>query len=83
LFIGTVYNIRKDKSMTPHQAKKIIKQHLDEHQLAYTRLSARTIHFSSLLGRDELFVKVHGWEKQPAWADLVHLAKANGFCVEA
>ena len=68
--------------MNTRQAKKIIASKLNELGLSYTKLTARTIHFSDLARASCIFVRVHGWQPNPAWSELKALAIANGFRVE-
>jgi hypothetical protein len=69
--------------MTTSQAKKIIRSFLLEHNLPFTKLTARTIGFSDLARGSSIFVKIHGWQPNPVWDELKTLAHRNGFCVEA
>lgn len=68
--------------ITLNNAKKIIARALEERQLSFTKLTARTINFSDLARGDCVFVAIHGWQPNPAWDDLKTLAKSNGFCIE-
>lgn len=72
-----------ESTVTTHQAKKIIKQYLDAHNLPYTKLTARTIGFQDLLRCDCIFVQVHGWTPSTAWDGVKAAASEYGFCVEA
>ena len=64
-------------------AKKIIQKELDKRGLSYTRLTARTISFTDLARTSVVFVKIHGWESNPAWSKLQAVARQNGFRIEA
>ena len=70
--------------MTPHAAKKIIKQELERLKVPHTKLSAKTVSFADLARADCVFVKIHGWkpESAPHWDALDALAKKNGFRVQ-
>lgn len=69
--------------MTTNEAKKLVKGYLDEHNLPYLKLTAKTINFSDLARRNCIFVTVHGWQPGPAWADLKAFAAGHDFCVQA
>ena len=68
--------------MTVHQAKKIIKQFLDERGLKYEKIRGRTIDFTDLARASCIFVEVHGWTPNPAAIDAIDLAVKNGFRVQ-
>jgi hypothetical protein len=68
--------------ITTHQAKKIIKEALDQEGLPYIKLTARTVDFTDLARVRYIFVRVHGWEPNPAGSVLKQLAVDNGFRVE-
>ena len=68
--------------MTTNQAKKIIKAELDKRNLPYTKLTAKTVHFSDLARCSYIFVKIHDWKPSPAWRELEQVACDNGFCIE-
>ena len=68
--------------MTPNKAKVLIRSFLQENNVPFSRLSAKTVHFSDLARASCIFVKVHGWVANPIAGDIVSLAKENGFCVE-
>ena len=67
--------------ITTHKAKKIIKEVLDTEGLNYTKLTAKTVHFSSLRSSG-IFVKVHGWSPDIRALIIRKTAKKNGFFVE-
>jgi len=69
--------------MTTSQAKTIIKQAIESRGLQFAKLTAKTVDFTDLARCSRIFVKVHGWQPNPAWSDLQAIAKTNGFCVEA
>lgn len=69
--------------MKPAEAKKLIKNKLDELGLSYTKLTARTVSFVDLTRESCIFVQVHGWRPDPSWDILTKLAKDNGFRIEA
>jgi hypothetical protein len=69
--------------MSPSQAKKIIQAELEKHNLPYEKLTARTISFSDLARASCVFVKIHGWQPNPAWEELRAVAVANGFRIES
>ena len=68
--------------MTPNQAKKVIKDRLEQLQLPFTKLTARTVDFTDLARATCVFVKIHGWQPSEQFDVLDKLAKANGFRVE-
>jgi hypothetical protein len=70
-------------SIAPHRAKVIVKQFLDDQQLPYTKLTARTIGFSDIARTNCLFVKIHGWQPNPLFDDIRQIAKDHSFRVEA
>jgi hypothetical protein len=65
--------------MTP---KQIIKMELDKRGLPYTKLTARKVDFTDLARASCIFVKIHGWQPNPAWDELKAIAVANGFRIE-
>ena len=67
--------------ITIHKAKKIIKEVLDTEGLNYTKVTAKTVNFSSLRGSG-IFVKIHGWTPNPSGSLVRKTAKDNGFFVE-
>ena len=69
--------------MTPHKAKKIIKDVLDANNLPYTKLTARTVSFQDLARDSALFVTVKGWKPSPKFDLLKQAARQNGFIVTA
>ena len=69
--------------MTTYQAKKIIRQALEQFGLSYTKLTARTVGFSDLARDSCIFVQIHGFEPSPIWSQLKEIAKCNGFCIES
>ena len=68
--------------MPPQQAKRIIQNALDELRLPYTKLTAKTISFIDLARDKCIFVRIHGWQPNPAWKTLKQLAHKNGFRIE-
>ena len=68
--------------MTTSVAKKLIKAELDKRKLPYTKLTARSISFTDLARASCIFVKIAGWQPNPAWDDLRSLAVANGFRIQ-
>jgi len=68
--------------ITPQTAKTIIQNELTKLRLPYTKLTARTISFADLARDKCVFVKIHGWQPNPAWKTLKRLAHRNGFCIE-
>jgi hypothetical protein len=68
--------------MTPNAAKKIIRQALEERQLPFARLTARTVGFVDLARDSKIFVAIHGWQPNPTWDELQRVAHSNGFCIE-
>jgi len=68
--------------MSPYQAKRIIADKLDELGLPNYKLTVRTVPFSDLARRSEIFVRIIGWEPNSQWTQLKKIAKDNGFCVE-
>lgn len=66
----------------PSECKKVVRDFLTEHQLPFTKLTARTIDFTDLARTECVFVNVHGWEPSPKAEELDQLARANGFRVQ-
>ena len=69
--------------LTINQCKTLVKNYLDERQLPYRKITARTVHFDDLARDRGIFVTVHGWKGDPAWQGLRLLAYDNDFCVES
>lgn len=69
-------------TMTVHLAKKMLQNHLEAHNLSFNKLTARTIGFCDLSRDDKIFVKIHGWQPQPAAEEVKRFAHDCGFCVE-
>ncbi len=67
--------------MNTAQAKKTIKQKLDELGLPYSKLTAKKVGFQDLARADSVFVCIHGWTPHESWDVLVKLAVSNGFRV--
>jgi len=65
------------------ECKRLLAHYLDEHNLSYDKLTARTISFQDLARASAVFVKIHGLQPGPAWIDLAKFAKQNNFIVEA
>ncbi len=70
------------KRATPSQAKKVVMQWLVEKDIPFTKLRARTVHFTDLARDSMVFVKIFGWEPNPAIEELEGIAKEKGFRVE-
>jgi hypothetical protein len=70
-------------SVTIPDAKTIVHDFLDKHELPYTRLSGKTVDFTDLARMRKIFIRIHGWLPNPIWAELKQLAQENDFCVEA
>lgn len=62
--------------------KRLIAEALGAMGLTH-RLSARTIGFADLGGGSMVFVSVHDWHPDPRFENLVTLARAHGFRVQA
>lgn len=71
------------ETITAPAAKRLIKAELDRLSLPYAKLTARTVSFEDLARASRLFVKVHGWQPNPAWDKLREIARCNGFYIEA
>lgn len=69
--------------VTVGQAKKIVKSELERRDLPFTKLTARTIDFTDLARASCVFVKIHGWQPNPAFDEIRAVAVANGFRIEA
>ena len=69
--------------MTTTKAKKLVKDFLDENQLPYTRLRARTISFEDPNRDERVFVEVHGWLGSEMWKEILAFAIRNKFNVTA
>jgi hypothetical protein len=70
-------------SLTPRQAKEIIRQKLIELDLPTYQLTAKTIGFADLARTSCIFVKLHGWTPNPLYRELDLIARASGFRIEA
>jgi len=68
--------------MTNPQAKKLVREFLDKHNLPYTKVTARTVSFQDLARDSCIFVTVHGWQPSPLWNEMAALAHQGGFCVQ-
>lgn len=71
-------------TITTHQAKKIIKQALEERNIPYDKLTARTWDFTDLARSQWVAVTVHGWDAKKyghLWKEID--AVAVGFGVSA
>jgi hypothetical protein len=68
--------------VTANEAKRIIKNELDNRGLAYTKLTARTVSFVDLARASCIFVCVHGWQPNPQWAELRRIAVEHSFRIE-
>lgn len=68
--------------ITPAAAKKVIAAALAERDLPFTKLTARTVDFTDLARARCVFVKIHGWQPNPAWTELRQIAVDNGFRIE-
>lgn len=73
----------KTEKITPARAKKIMQAALEERELPYEKLTARTVNFTDLARGGCVFVKIHGWKPRPSWDHLKKVAKENGFCIES
>lgn len=69
--------------ITINQAKKMVKAYLDERNLPYRKITARTVGFTDLARDSVIFVTVHGWKGDPAWQGLRQLAYDHDFRVES
>ena len=69
--------------VTASQAKKIVKSELERRNLPFTKLTAKTIDFTDLARASCVFVKIHGWQPNPAFDEIRAVAVANGFRIEA
>ena len=70
-------------AITKQKAKKIIAKALDGRGLKYTKLTAKMVSFQDLARGESIFVKIWGWQPNPAWDELKALARYNGFCIES
>jgi len=68
--------------ITTHAAKKVIKEILDREHLPYTKLTARTIHFTDLARASCIFVLIHGWKMDPKAKLLTAAASEHKFVVQ-
>lgn len=71
-----------DRLLKPGTAKDIIKRELESRKLPFTKVTAKTVSFADLARDARLFVKIHGWQPNPAWNDLEAIARENGFSIE-
>jgi hypothetical protein len=63
--------------MTPHQAKRIIAVELNRRNVAYTKLTAKTVPIYAVF---DVCVEIHGLQTSPTIVEsLSALATANGF----
>ena len=70
-------------TITSKAAKALIATTLSRLGLPAYRLSARTIDFIDPARDTMIFVTVHGWQIDPRWNDLEHVARSYGFRVQA
>ncbi len=75
-------SVREGPHATPTQAKKIVSQFLNENDIPYTKLRARTIGFADLARDEMVFVKIFGWKPNPAIEELEAIGRKMGFRVE-
>jgi len=68
--------------MTTNEAKKIVAAELQKRNLPYTKLTAKTVDFSDLARATCIFVKIHGWQPNPAWDEIRQVAVAHGFRIQ-
>ena len=69
--------------ITPRQASKMIKQFLDDNNISYTKITSKTVNFSSLGVSSQVFTKIWGWNPNTYNSSIVSsYAKSNGFFVE-
>ena len=68
--------------ITTNKAKKEIKEFLDNNNLQYDKLTARTISFSDLARGSCIFVKIHGWKPHELWGNMKMFAISKGFRIE-
>lgn len=68
--------------MSLNEEKDLTREWLDQHELPYTRISARTVSFLDLARASCVFVKVHGWEPNALAGELITFVKQFGFRVE-
>jgi hypothetical protein len=68
--------------MKPNEAKKIIKAELEKRSLPFTKLTSKTIDFTDLAREARVFIKIWGWQPNPAMKEIKEFATSKGFCVE-
>jgi len=61
------------------EAKKLIEAELVNRGLPFTKLTGKTVSFDH---GSMVFIQVHGWEPNPAWAYIRTVAREHGFGVE-
>ena len=76
------YLIGGSMDITTGQAKKIIASELEKRGLPFTKLTAKTVDFTDLARANCIFVKIHGWQPNPAWDELRAIAVQNGFRIQ-
>ena len=70
-------------TITPRQARKLVEQWLEEHDLSEASVDkARTVDFTDLARARRVFVTVGNWKPSPQASDLEQFARQHGFSVE-
>jgi len=65
--------------ITPSSAKKIIEQELRTRSLPFTKLTAKTVHFTDLAHASRNLCEDPRWHPNPVWSELNRLVAAQGF----
>lgn len=68
--------------LTPNDAKKIVQGALWNHDIAHTKLTAKTIHFVDLARESRIFVTIYGAPMTERLVDVEKLAKSRGFSIQ-
>jgi hypothetical protein len=74
--------VAEKPKLTLHQAKAFIRWALEERDIPFTKLTARTVGFHDLARGESVFVKIHGWKGSTLWEELRGMAHHEGFCLE-
>jgi hypothetical protein len=68
-------------TISHQRAKNIVRRFLDEHNLKYTKLTAKKWDFTDLARTQYLVVTVHGWQPDPLAGQLKTFGRSHGFGV--
>lgn len=69
--------------MTPQRAKTLLRKFLEDENIGYWRLTAKTVSFMDLARDGKIFVKIYGWTPDAAnYAAVREFAKEHGFIAQ-